>query len=110
MPMIDRRLSVVLALVAACGWCAVASAQSSYVTGDSASITVDVLPLSAEVKLDGVPIGTAHELGARVLPVLPGDHVIEVSADGHLSSVVNVPSVPQWATRVQLQLVPDRRP
>ena len=108
--MIDRRLSVVLALVAVCGWCAVASAQpTSYVTGDSASITVDVLPLHAQVKLDGVPVGSGHDLGARVLAVLPGDHVVEVSADGHHTSVVNVPSVPQWATRVQLQLVPDRR-
>jgi PEGA domain-containing protein len=108
--MIERRLVFVLALVATCGWWAVASAQSTnYVTGDSATLTVDVRPLNAQVKLDGVSIGTGHDLGARALAMFPGDHVVEVSADGYLTSVVQVPGTSNWATRVQLQLVPDRR-
>jgi hypothetical protein len=95
------------------GWSVEAGAQellTDTVTGDSATFTIDVLPLQAEVRLDGVRIGTAHDLLALALPVLPGDHVVQISADGHLTNLVQVFGVPNWATRVQVHLVPDRRP
>jgi hypothetical protein len=95
------------------GWSADASAQAptgGTVTGDSATITVDALPLEAEVLLDGVRIGTAHDLINRGLTVIPGYHLIQVSAQGHLTNLVEVPGIRDWATRVQVYLVPDRRP
>lgn len=96
------------------GWSAEAGAQmelpTDTVTGNNATFTIDVLPLQAEVRLDGVRLGTAHDLIALALPVLPGDHVVQISADGHLTNLVQVVGVPNWATRVQVHLVPDRRP
>jgi hypothetical protein len=35
---------------------------------------------------------------------------VQISAEGHLTSVVQAPGVSNWATRVQVQLVPNRRP
>ena len=110
-----RLVLVTVTLMAVCGWWTQALAQGvpmsgTIVPGDSAILTVDALPLQAEVRLDGVPLGTAHDLIARVLPVVPGDHVVQISAEGHLTSLVQVPGISNWATRVQVQLVPDRRP
>ena len=72
-------------------------------------MTVDASPLQAEVRLDGVIIGTAHDLINRPLAVVPGQHLVQVSAAGYLTTLVPVPSIPQWASRVQVVLVPDRR-
>jgi len=110
-----RWLSLGLILAAVCGWWAEATAQTALmssivVPGESATITVDALPLQAEVRLDGVLLGTAQDLIGRAVPVVPGVHVVQVSAEGHLPSVVNVPGYSDWASRVKLQLVPDRRP
>jgi hypothetical protein len=76
--------------------------------GDSSTLTVDVVPLEAEVRLNGVPLGTAHDLLSRAIPVLPGRHVLEVAAPGYLPARVNVSATADWPTRVWLQLVPDR--
>jgi hypothetical protein len=96
------------------GWSVDAVAQSvpptDFVTGDSATLTVDALPLHAEVRLDGVRLGTAHDLAGRAVSVLPGDHVVQISAAGHLTNLVQVVGASNWATRVQVYLVPDRRP
>ncbi|HEV8437738.1 MAG TPA: PEGA domain-containing protein [Methylomirabilota bacterium] len=108
-----RWLCLVVVLLGAGGWSTIAEAEtdrtSSYVPGESSTITVDALPLQAEVRLDGVLVGTAHDLIARPLPVVPGAHVVQVSALGYRPSLVNVLGDQNWATRVQLQLVPDRR-
>ena len=82
--------------------------QSGYVYGDSATLTVAVLPLYAEVRLDGVLLGSAHDLVARTVAMVPGDHVVQVSAPGYLPSIVYVPSTPNWASHVYLELVPAR--
>jgi len=104
-------------LLGLCGWCGQASAQgprtgytsySGYVYGDSATLTVTVLPLHAEVRLDGVLIGSGHDLVARAVALVPGDHIVQVSAPGYLPTIVNVPSIPNWASHVNLELVPAR--
>ena len=101
-------------LVALCGWWTEAAAQGSrvtaYVYSDSATLTVAALPLQAEVRLDGVLLGSAHDLVARALPILPGDHVVEIWAPGYLPSIVKVDGIPNWASHVHSELVPDRRP
>jgi len=101
------------ATVIVIGWSADAFAQAptgGTITGDSATITVDALPLQADVLLDGVRIGTAHDLINLPLSVLPGYHTVQVSAQGHLTNLVEVPGIRDWATRVQVYLVPERRP
>ena len=99
-------------LVCVCGWRGEAMAQgprySGYIYGDSAMLTVAVLPLHAEVRLDGVLLGSAHDLVARTVAMVPGNHVVQVSAPGYMPSVVNVPSTPNWASHVYLELVPAR--
>jgi hypothetical protein len=87
-----------------------ASAQGGLVTSvDSSVITVDVLPLAAEVRLNGVYIGTARDLLARPVFVLPGDHQLEFAAPGHITATIRVTGIPDWATRVTMALVPERR-
>jgi hypothetical protein len=59
----------------------VAYQQSRY----QAALSLDVLPLDAEVLLDGKSIGTARQLVAVAVPVTPGWHTVEVVAPGHHS-------------------------
>jgi hypothetical protein len=72
-------------------------------------ITVDVLPLSAQVRLNGALIGTGQELISQSVFVLPGNHKLEFSAPGHIPSAMWVTGISDWATRVSMVLVPDRR-
>jgi hypothetical protein len=100
-----------LMLAALCGWSAEAAAQTAQaMAGGSATLTVAALPLQAEVRLDGVRLGSAHDLVARAVPIIPGDHVVEIWAPGYLPGVVSVSSIPHWASHVRLELVPDRQP
>jgi hypothetical protein len=48
-----------------------------------AALTLEVLPLEAEVLLDGHPIGTGRQLVAQAVPVTPGWHTVTVGAPGH---------------------------
>ena len=47
-----------------------------------ATLILDVLPLDAQVLLDGHPIGTARQLVAIAVPVTPGWHTVEIGAAG----------------------------
>jgi hypothetical protein len=49
-----------------------------------AALTVEILPLEAQVLLDGKPIGTGRDLVAIAVPVTPGWHTVEVGAPGYL--------------------------
>ena len=98
-------------LLGLCACWSDASAQgpsTGFVYGNSSTLTVAVIPLHAEVRLDGVVIGSAHDLVARTVAMVPGDHVVQVSAPGYLPTVVAVPSLPNWASHVNLELVPAR--
>src|SRR5438094_475333 len=48
-----------------------------------AALVLEVLPLDAQVLLDGYPIGTARELVAIAVPVGPGWHTVQVQALGY---------------------------
>lgn len=101
-------LGLALTAPLACASIAAADSYQSRVVPDTSTITVDALPLSAEVRLDGVPIGTAQDLLARVIAVTPGKHVLHIDAPGYLPTIVNVASTPDWASRIFVQLIPDR--
>ena len=105
-----RAWLVGLALIASAASASIAAADSyeSLIIPDTSTITVDAFPLSAEVWLDGVPIGTAQDLLSRAIPVTPGRHVVHVEAPGYVSTIVNVAATPNWASRVFVQLIPDR--
>jgi hypothetical protein len=86
-------------------------AQSKlFMSSNTGNMIFTVLPISAQVRLDGVPIGTARELTGQSLAVFPGPHVVEVSAEKHVTSVVDVRGDPDWYTVVKVELVPDRKP
>lgn len=108
--MTHRAWLVGLALIASAASASIAAADSyeSRVIPDTSVLTVDALPLSAEVRLDGVPIGTAQDLLSRAIAVTPGRHVLHIDAPGYLPTIVNVASTPDWASRVFVQLIPDR--
>jgi hypothetical protein len=106
--MTHRWLSLGFALMVVSGWWTAAGAEG-YIPGGESIVTVDVLPLQAEIRLDGVIVGSAHDMLNRPLPVLPGEHLVQVSARGYLTTSVTVPSIPNWASRVQIVLIPDLR-
>ena len=46
------------------------------------ALVIDARPLDAQVLLDGRPIGSARELVALAIAVLPGWHTVEIGAAG----------------------------
>jgi hypothetical protein len=48
-----------------------------------AALTVEILPLEAQVLLDGKPIGSGRDLVAVAVSVTPGWHTVEVGAPGY---------------------------
>lgn len=46
------------------------------------TLIIDARPLEAQVRVDGRPIGSARELVAQAISVLPGPHTLEISAPG----------------------------
>jgi len=100
-----------LALVFAAGSFSGVAADSnaSTIIGESSTLTIDVVPLYAEVRVDGVSLGTAHELISQAVAVTPGRHVVEIGAPGFFPATVIVSATVDWATRVWLQLIPERR-
>ncbi len=105
------RKAAMLGLIAA-AVLSLGAADGVVATSDSATagtLIIEARPLQSAVRLDGIPIGMAHDLVARPVYVRPGAHVLSVSAPGFLPSTVQVDVRPAWGTRVWVDLVPDRR-
>ncbi len=95
------RLTLVLGLVFLCALPGASNAQMSQMPTVSvsaeaagqayresrfeAALTLEVLPLDAQVLLDGVPIGSGRELVAQAVAVTPGWHTVDVVAPGYYS-------------------------
>ncbi len=70
-------------------------------------LVVDATPGSAQVFLDGRPLGTAGELLARALPLAPGSHVVAIVAPAFRPWVGQVAADPPYSTRIRVALVPE---
>jgi PEGA domain len=70
-------------------------------------LVVDATPGSAQVYLDGRPLGTAGELLARALPLAPGGHVVAIVAPAYRPWVARVEPDPPYSTRIRVALVPE---
>jgi PEGA domain-containing protein len=73
-----------------------------------AFLIVDALPPHADVLLDGRPVGTAGELVAHGLRLEPGEHEVEIAADGFERYVAVFDADPMFPTRVRVMLPPVR--
>ena len=100
--------SLALALAGSSSGALADTHEAAQVT-NSSTLTVDAVPLHAEVYLDGLPIGTAQDLIARAIAVTPGHHVVSFGAPGYITATVRVSATVDWATRIWLQLVPERQ-
>ena len=74
------------------------------------SLYINALPIDAQVRLDGVPIGFANDLQASPVETRPGIHTLTFEAPGYEPTSVLVRVVRDWTTRVRLNLVPARPP
>jgi hypothetical protein len=110
-------LSLVLLLAAAP---AGALAADNYFMGHSVygysgyspggSLYINALPIDAQVRLDGVPIGIANDLEASPVEARAGIHTLTFEAPGYEPTAVLVRVVRDWTTRVRLDMVPARPP
>ena len=101
-----------LMLLSVAGWAHDASADSMQLMAnisDAGVLTLDVLPLNAEIRLNGARLGTAKDVLSRAIAVVPGPQLIEIEAPGYLGRTVTVAAMEDWAVRVWLQLVPVRQ-
>jgi hypothetical protein len=110
--------SLSLALLALAAPASAALAADNYFMGHSVygysgysqggSLYINALPIDAEVRLDGVPIGFANDLQASPVETWPGIHSVTFQAPGYEPTTVLVRVVRDWTTRVRLNLVPAR--
>lgn len=76
-----------------------------------ALVTIEALPLYAEVRLNGALVGTALEIANHGLAVY-GEraYTVHISAPGHLPRTLTVVSNSAMPQRVHVDLVPIRKP
>jgi hypothetical protein len=76
-----------------------------------ALVTIEVLPLYAEVRLNGALVGTALEIANHGLAVFGGRaYTVHISAPGHLPRTLTLVSNSAMPQRVHVDLVPIRTP
>jgi hypothetical protein len=76
-----------------------------------ALVTIEALPLYAEIRLNGALLGTALEIANHGLAVYgQRAYRVEVSAPGHIPRTVVVVTNSLMPQRVHVDLVPIRKP
>ncbi len=76
-----------------------------------ALVTIEALPLYAEVRLNGALLGSALEIANRGLAVFGSRaYVVTVSAPGHITRRLTLVSNSSMPQRVHVDLVPIRTP
>jgi hypothetical protein len=74
-----------------------------------AKVTVEVHPLNADVWLDGAYLGGSRELTNLELTVLRGRRLLTIAAPGYKSRFIVVDATTERASRVTVDLIPDRK-
>jgi hypothetical protein len=76
-----------------------------------ALVTIEALPLYAEVRLNGALLGTALEIANHGLAVFGARaYTVHISAPGHLPRTLTLVSNSVMPQRVHVDLVPIRKP
>jgi hypothetical protein len=111
------KLRIVVALLVLLGGLAGSPAWAFWGGKDSlddpidALVTIEALPLYAEVRLNGALLGTALEIANRGLAVFDGRaYRVDISAPGHLPRTLTLVSNSAMPQRIHVDLVPIRKP
>ncbi len=76
-----------------------------------ALVTIEALPLYAEVRLNGALVGTALEIANQGLAVFGARaYTVHISAPGHLPRTLTLVSNSAMPQRIHVDLVPIRKP
>src|SRR5260370_31863764 len=76
-----------------------------------ALVTIEALPLYAEVRLNGALVGSAQEIANRGLAVFGSRaYVVTVTAPGHITRRLTLIANSLMPQRVHVDLVPIRQP
>jgi hypothetical protein len=76
-----------------------------------ALVTIEVLPLHAEVRLNGAMLGTALEISNRGLAVFGQQaYTVSITAPGYVPRTLTLVANSRMPQRVFVDLVPIRRP
>ena len=76
-----------------------------------ALVTIEALPLYAEIRLNGAYVGTALEIASKGLAVFGSRaYIVTVTAPGHIERRLTLISNSQMPQRVHVDLVPIRTP
>jgi len=111
------KLRIVAALLTLSAGLAVSPAWAFWGGQDSiddpidALVTIEALPLYAEVRLNGAFIGTAQEIASKGLAVFGSRaYIVTVTAPGHIERRLTLVSNSHMPQRVHVDLVPIRTP
>jgi hypothetical protein len=76
-----------------------------------ALVTIEALPLNAEVRLNGALVGTALEIANQGLPVFGSRaYTVQISAPGHIPRTLTLVANSSMPQRVHVDLVPVPKP
>ena len=111
------KLRIVIALLALSAGLAASPAWAFWGGRESiddpidALVTIEALPLYAEIRLNGALVGTAQEISNKGLAVFGSRaYVVTISAPGHIERRLTLVSNSAMPQRVHVDLVPIRTP
>jgi hypothetical protein len=111
------KLRIVVALLALSAGLAGSPAWAFWGGKDSvddpidALVTIEALPLYAEVRLNGALVGSALEIANKGLAVFGARaYVVTVTAPGHITRRLTLVANSSMPQRVHIELVPIRTP
>ncbi len=111
------KLRIVMALLALTAGLAASPASAFWGGKNSiddpvdALVTIEALPLYAEVRLNGALVGTAQEIANKGLAVFGARaYVVSVTAPGHIERRLTLVTNSAMPQRVHVDLVPIRTP
>ncbi len=111
------KLRIVMALLALTAGLDASPASAFWGGKDSISdpvdalVTIEALPLYAEVRLNGALVGTAQQIANKGLAVFGARaYVVSVTAPGHIERRLTLVTNSAMPQRVHVDLVPIRTP